>query len=503
VAVWRKRSVLVSLLVAVVIGLLPVSAVTGATSRFYPQTGYAIDDPHFQDYFDHRGGVRAFGYPVSHKFLFLGFPVQIFQRAVMQLFPDGHVALMNLLDDTLFPYTQVNGAMFPAFDPTLAATAPAVGSPNYAQAVLTWIANNTPDSWNGLPVVFRKSFMSTVRPTDVLPAGVTNPGLLAGFNLEVWGLPTSRPAVDPKNSKFVYQRFQRGILHYDQTTGTTQGILLADYFKSVLMAENLPPDLVAQAKQSPFYGQYNPLKPGWVDRPASLPSSDLSHAFEPSPIIALDPGHGGAEIGASAVLPTGTILREKDLNLTVASRVATLLKQAGYPVIQTRTADTWVDVRMINVTDGGPVTLADDLQMRADMANKAHATLFLSTHFNGYMDPSVRGTTVYYDQARQFSRRNQYFASLIDAEAITALTSLGEAPFDRGVQTDSQAVGQGQHFYVLGPDATRPTQMPGALVEGLFLTNPLDAQHLADPKTIEALAQAYAHAIEDYYGQGH
>ena len=80
---------------------------------------------------------------------------------------------------------------------------------------------------------------------------------------------------------------------------------------------------------------------------------------------------------------------------------------------------------------------------------------------------------------------------------------MGYAALDRGVQTDSQAIGLGQHFYVLGPDATRPNQMPGALAEGLFLSNPRDATQLRDPRTVEAVAQAYTHAVQDYYGQGH
>lgn len=41
--------------------------------------------------------------------------------------------------------------------------------------------------------------------------------------------------------------------------------------------------------------------------------------------------------------------------------------------------------------------------------------------------------------------------------------------------------------------------MPGALVEGLFLTNAHDALELRDPKVLDALAQAYAGAIESYY----
>ncbi len=486
-------------IVVVVLGLIPPGPVHGATRRFYSQTGFAIDDPSFLDYFDHRGGVRSFGYPVSREFLFLGFPVQIFQRAIMQKFPDGHVTLMNLLDSGLFPYTQVNGAQFPAIDQNLIGTAPPVGSSNYSQKILAWIGSNTPDKWNGMPVIFYQSFLQTVSPKDVVSTGALSPSLLSGFDLEIWGVPTSRPSLDPHNTQFVYQRFQRGILHFDGKTNTTQGILLADYFKGILMGDNLPPDLAAKAKSSPYYGQYNPLKSGWVDRPAQLPSTDLSNAFEPAPVIAIDPGHGGAEIGTSFTFSDGTVLREKDLNLTLATKVTAILRQKGYTVVQTRTTDSWVDNNKKDVTGDGTVDLADDLQMRIDLANSAHATLFLSIHFNGIDDPAVEGTTSYYDAARPFAKRSQYFATLMDREVMAALQGISYAALNRGVQTDSQAVGFGSHFYVLGPDAARPIQMPGMLEEGLFLTNPSDAALLRKPGTLDLLAQAYAKAIQDYY----
>ncbi|MBX6771613.1 MAG: N-acetylmuramoyl-L-alanine amidase, partial [Chloroflexi bacterium] len=335
---------------------------------------------------------------------------------------------------------------------------------------------------------------------DAYPTGKPNPALLTGFDLEIWGIPTSAPAFDPHNQNFVYQRFQRGILHYDRTKNVTQGILLADYFKAILMGENLPPDLLAQARNSPYFAQYNPLKPGWVDRPDQLPNTDLTRAFEPEAMVVLDPGHGGREIGTSHTFSDGTLLTEKDLNLTIARRTAALLQQKGYRVILTRTTDSWVDAAMRDVTGDGKVDLADDLQARIDIANNAHATLFLSIHLNGSLRPELSGTTVYYDAARPFALRSQYFAALLDQETVAALQQAGYTPVNRGVQTDSQAIGQDGHFYVLGPDAVRPIQMPGALVEGLFLTNDRDAQALRNPRIIEALAQAYARAIERYYG---
>ena len=493
-----RRWAIAALAAVVIFSVMVPLPATGATGRFYAQTGFSIDDPKFLDYFDHRGGVRAFGYPVSRTFQLLGLPAQVFQRTVMQRYPDGHVQLMNLLDGAMFPYTQVNGATFPAINPKLTSTAPAVGSPGYSRAILNWISSNTPDRWGGHQVAFYTNFMSTVSVNDVFPNGKPTQSL-TGFDLEVWGVPTSQPAVDPHNSKFVYQRFQRGILHYDQTAGTTQGILLADYFKAILMGENIPPDLATQAQSSPFFHQYNPLKPGWLDQASKMPGTNLTRAFEPSPTIVIDPGHGGKEIGTSHVFPDGLLLREKDLTLSVATKTAGILRQKGFTVVQTRTTDSWVNAAMKDVDGNHKVDLADDLQARVDLANSAHGTLFLSVHFNGIQDPAIRGTAIYYDPAEPFFRRSQYFAGLLDAETIAALKKIGFTSVNRGVQTDSQAVGQGSYFYILGPDAARPIQMPGALAEGLFLTNPVDATQLRDPKTLDAIAGAYAQSVVNYY----
>jgi hypothetical protein len=80
---------------------------------------------------------------------------------------------------------------------------------------------------------------------------------------------------------FVYQRFQRGVMHYDAGCDRTNGLLLADYLKAILIGSNLPVDLARQAAGSPFLSQYNRNKPRWVDRPDQLPDTDLTAAFEP------------------------------------------------------------------------------------------------------------------------------------------------------------------------------------------------------------------------------
>jgi hypothetical protein len=78
----------------------------------------------------------------------------------------------------------------------------------------------------------------------------------------------------------VYQRFQRGVMHFDASTGRTQALLLADYMKAIMRARDLPVDLADAARGSKYFGQYCPSSARWVCRPADLPATDLTFAFE-------------------------------------------------------------------------------------------------------------------------------------------------------------------------------------------------------------------------------
>ncbi|HEV8633212.1 MAG TPA: hypothetical protein VG370_03070 [Chloroflexota bacterium] len=261
----------------------PAPTPTGAVprdSRYFAETGYRIDNDPFWDYFNRRGGVRIFGFPTSRTFPFLGFTSQFFQRAVFQLGPDGSVRLLNLLDPGLLSYTSFNNAVMPSIDPSLVAAAPQPGSPGYATAVIAFVRANAPNVFEGQPVNYERLFSGTVTLAVAYPQGGGDPALLPGLNLEIWGVPTSRPARDPNNRDFIYQRFQRGIMHYDAACVCTNGILLADYLKAILTGRNLPPDLAQQAAGSPFLRQYNPSTSRWLDRPDQMAGTDLTMAFE-------------------------------------------------------------------------------------------------------------------------------------------------------------------------------------------------------------------------------
>jgi hypothetical protein len=249
--------------------------------RYFSQTGYRIDTDTFYNYFTHRGGLRNFGYPTSQTFSLLGYRVQFFQRQVMQLRPDGTVTLLNLLDPGILPYTRFNGSTFPAADPAITAAAPTPSDPNYAKDAMVFVAAHAPDTIAGKSVNFNATFLASVSAADAFPTGPSNTGLLPLLDLEIWGFPTSAPTADPANGNFIYLRFQRGIMQYDATTGLTQGILLADYFKAIITGQNLPIDVAQEAAGSPYFQQWDPNQPQFLARPSALPNSDLTNAFYP------------------------------------------------------------------------------------------------------------------------------------------------------------------------------------------------------------------------------
>jgi hypothetical protein len=241
--------------------------------RYFAETGFRVDDDSIWSYFVARGRVPVFGFPVSRTFILLGCSVQIFQRQVAQSCAGRDVALMNLLDPDIFPYDRVNGSSLPSADPAMKAETPDVGTPGYGSEIVDFVRANAPDSFEGQAVAFGKTFFGLITAAI---AGSDNPL----FNLEVWGAPISRARRDPTNANFVYQRFQRGVMHFDAGTGRTQGLLLADYLKAILRGRDLPADLAQSARTSKYFSQYCPTSPRWICRPADLQASDLTFAFE-------------------------------------------------------------------------------------------------------------------------------------------------------------------------------------------------------------------------------
>lgn len=327
------------------------------------ETGFRIGSAQFADYFAKRGGVRTFGYPVSRSFLFLGTEVQFFQRQIMQLRPDGAVGTLNILDEDLMPYTRINGSVFPAASAAVLSSAPDPGTPDYATRVINFVRVNAPDVWNGLPANFNHTFLNTVRYEEAFPDRAVDPGIMPSINLELWGLPTSLPAPDPTNGAFAYLRFQRGIMHFDAATGLTQGLLLADYLKSILTGEGLPPDLEEQARGSRFFRQYDPGRPHGLARPAQLPGTDLTGAF-----VASDQPVTARPMLAAPPFDPNRLAHGMAVHLWYQDkpRVTGLVRDAGFGWIAQQVR--WADVeRVRDAPDFSELDAMVDTALRSDL----------------------------------------------------------------------------------------------------------------------------------------
>jgi hypothetical protein len=91
----------------------------------------------------------------------------------------------------------------PAPDPALIAAAPLPSDPAYASKAIEFVRANAPDSLDGDSVRFFATFQGSVGLSDAFPQGGGDAGLLPLLNLQLWGLPTSKPAVDPNNHEFI------------------------------------------------------------------------------------------------------------------------------------------------------------------------------------------------------------------------------------------------------------------------------------------------------------
>jgi N-acetylmuramoyl-L-alanine amidase len=265
-----------------------------------------------------------------------------------------------------------------------------------------------------------------------------------------------------------------------------------------------------------------PVAPAPVARPTPLPTrvagararaGSTTGGADQTSLVFLDPGHGGVDFGASGHTRAGAPVAEKNLTLAIALNVARRLRQDGISVALSRTDDSLPGATPADYTADGTMLTPDgvlaDLQRRIDRANASGALVLLSIHFNAYSDPAIGGSETFYDAARPFAAQNERFAGLVQSSLIDALRAAGYATPDRGITDDStlQAESLGalqgsyNHLVLLGPAVPgrlRPSQMPGALSEPMFVSNPEEATALVTPEMQDLLAGAYVKAIESY-----
>ena len=215
--------------------------------------------------------------------------------------------------------------------------------------------------------------------------------------------------------------------------------------------------------------------------------------------VVIDPGHGGRDPGAVGV---GGI-REKDVNLKLARRLASRLEAKGFEVIMTRDDDRYLD-----------------LEQRTARAESARGDVFVSIHANASVRHGTRGIELYYldeDHERHSlevaARENDVPRSELDPLQRTLaklrvseagahsknLASTLHAEIVAGLESNRRTrdmpdlgVKKGP-FYVLFLSS-----MPSVLVEAGFLTNRSDARLLSSDRYLDQLADNMANGLAQY-----
>jgi len=213
--------------------------------------------------------------------------------------------------------------------------------------------------------------------------------------------------------------------------------------------------------------------------PIFSPPRDLAN--RPIRTIVLDPGHGGRDPGNQEGKR-----QEKIFTLSFAKEVSDLLTKAGFKVSLTRSTDTTVD-----------------LPVRADLARRRGADLFLCLHFNSADGPGaagVKGTEVYCMTPVRTSSTNArgegagagaYPGNRLDAKNMLLAFQIQKTITEK-VGMEDRGVKRAR-FQVL-----REAEMPAVLIEAAFMTHSADSKRIYDPALRRPLAQAVVEGVLAY-----
>jgi N-acetylmuramoyl-L-alanine amidase len=224
-------------------------------------------------------------------------------------------------------------------------------------------------------------------------------------------------------------------------------------------------------------------------------------AFAPSAgdrhqTVFLDAGHGGIDPGGVGATADGQTIHEADETLPVELDAMALLRAKGYRVVVSRAKASTVLRLGPADTDAGVLSVLgahDDVAARDVCANDARANILVGIYFDAGGSSQNAGSITAYDADRPFSAANIKLAGLLQADVLadmdaqgwdipndgtgpdTSLGSIAGNPADGGLAAAAAAY---DHLLLIGPAAagyfSNPSEMPGAVIEPLYITDPFE-----------------------------
>jgi len=250
-------------------------------------------------------------------------------------------------------------------------------------------------------------------------------------------------------------------------------------------------------KPAPLPNPAAPLPPPAVEKPSTKLAGRKRMLT-----IALDPGHGGEDPGASG----STGLREKDVVLRIAHRLKALIDaQPNMRAFLTRDDDYFVP-----------------LHVRVQKARRVRADLFVSIHADAWIKPSASGSSVFaLSQRGASSSAARWMADKENAADLIGGVNLGShdeqvakvlldlsttAQINDSIKLGSvflQEIKKINHLHKdsveqAGFAVLKAPDIPSILVETAFISNPSEESLLKSSQHQDKLALAMFTGIQRY-----
>lgn len=192
-------------------------------------------------------------------------------------------------------------------------------------------------------------------------------------------------------------------------------------------------------------------------------------AFCSTPLVVIDPGHGGEDFGTPGIGK----YPEKKVVLDIALKLKDALAQKGIKTVLTRSKDKFVS-----------------LDARTSFANQYGCAVFVSLHANYSSNSDVAGVETYYLEKSLLGKENDERDKLSKSLAFSVQDNLVKSLncLDRKVRRAISQILYG-------------TNHPSILIELGFLSNKEEAKKLSTAAYQKKVAESLANGISAYFSK--